>query len=466
MKKWWNRLSGNQIACQLVLTGIFLLVLIIAQAWISPDFGDDLAYARVRQEQSLSEFLAERYDSWSSRLLIEAVMMLLINHSLIWRVLNIAVVLLLIWITADLFGIGNRLQAQFLFFVSVWMIPFASLCSAGWITTTTNYLWVLALGLLALRPIGHWLKGESCPEWEYLICPLCALYAANMEQMGAILLGSYLVFGGYLVYLKRRLSPFYFIQLGLTLVSMLFILSAPGNAVRSLAGTEVIFREFSDMSVGEKLWMGFLENAHYYIAGGYENCCCLFGCLSGVLMISFVGKIAGERQSTESRQLWPNVWKGIAVCLPLISYLCCTWFFPYLLWEVNIPRGRDLLWALSYNRQIPSQSPGQPSMIVIQTSFYLAVLCCVALTIRLLHGKSEESRLQLLVLGAGFASRLLMGFSPTIYASGDRTALFCSMAVLIVILRNMQLCLRENRGWEFRIAMGICLGGSVLYNVL
>ena len=35
-------------------------------------------------------------------------------------------------------------------------------------------------------------------------------------------------------------------------------------------------------------------------------------------------------------------------------------------------------------------------------------------------------------------SRVIVGFSPTLYASGDRTAIYCSAAILIVTLRNLQ----------------------------
>lgn len=75
----------------------------------------------------------------------------------------------------------------------------------------------------------------------------------------------------------------------------------------------------------------------------------------------------------------------------------------------------------------------------MQAGVYLALLVCVALTIFFLHGSSTETLLELTVLGIGLMSRFGMGFSPTVYASGARTALYGSMAVLIVCLRNLQI---------------------------
>ena len=93
---------------------------------------------------------------------------------------------------------------------------------------------------------------------------------------------------------------------------------------------------------------------------------------------------------------------------------------------------------LAQNRQIPGMSYFSGTLVVFQTVCYLIALAAVAGTILYVWGVSEETLLELVILAAGFLSRLVVGFSPTIYASGDRTALFCTAAIMIVTLRNMQ----------------------------
>ncbi len=105
-------------------------------------------------------------------------------------------------------------------------------------------------------------------------------------------------------------------------------------------------------------------------------------------------------------------------------------------------------------------------IIVAQIIFYLAVCICAALTIYFIHGRSYETLLELLILCAGFASRIIMGFSPTVYESGGRTAIYCSMAVLVVILRNLQLWLEKGPRIEWKIIMGIYVCFNILYNFL
>lgn len=465
---------GNQI----LLMAIFLIILIVAQIMIHPGFEDDLIFAGYWERRPHLEFLKLRYRTWTSRVIIEAgLMALAAANPLIWRILNIAVILLLVWITADLFGTENKLQAQLLFFIIIWLIPLGSLCSAGWITTTVNYLWCLTLGLVATRPIKHWLLGERIPGWEYVICPLCMLYASNIEQMCAILLGVYAVFGIYsgIRYKKTKtvtLPGIFYIQLSLVLAQLCLICAAPGNRNRMLYETGRFFPEFTQMHAGEKLLMGFLENAHYYIAGGHGQVCYLLACLTGVLFVCLLTGNTVDSPSVGLKLFFPEgqmrrklLKISIALC-PLAAYWLCAHGFRVLLYALNVPRGRNLLSALAENRQIAGQGNFSASMVGIQTLIYLAVLTCVALTIYFLHGASGETTLELLVLTAGFLSRVIMGFSPTIYASGDRTALFCSMAMLILILRNLCIWLRKNPGIRQRAAMGAYVGAMILCNLL
>lgn len=471
-----------------MLMALFLVILTAVQVMIHPGLEDDLIFAGYWERRPHLEFLKLRYRTWTSRLIIEAgLMALAAADPLIWRFLNIAVILLFVWITADLFGTENKLKAQVLFFVVLWLVPPGSLCSAGWITTTVNYLWCLTLGLVALRPIKHWLSGENCPGWEYVICPLCVLYAANIEQMCAILLGTYAVFGIYLGFsylrfshkkilshkkLSRSFLRIFIIQLSLVLTQLCLICASPGNQKRMIYESNRFFPEFTQMHTGGKLLMGFLENAHYYIAGGHGQVCWVFACLTGVL---FLCLLTANTTDSPDADLKIFVSKGqtrrkflrisIALC-PLAAYWLCAHGFRFLLYGLNVPRGRNLLSVLAENRQIAGQGSFSEVMVGIQTLVYLAVLACVALTIYFLHGLSGETALELLVLSAGFLSRVIMGFSPTIYASGDRTALFCSVAMLILILRNLCIWLRKGPGIRQRAAMGVYVGAMMLCNLL
>lgn len=97
--------------------------------------------------------------------------------------------------------------------------------------------------------------------------------------------------------------------------------------------------------------------------------------------------------------------------------------------------------------------------VLLQAGIYLGLMICVAVTIYFLHGKSRETLFELLILGAGLLSRLIVAFSPTIYISGTRTTLFCSAAILIVCLRNLQFFRNKAaEEWKKEVLTGYIMG--------
>lgn len=63
--------------------------------------------------------------------------------------------------------------------------------------------------------------------------------------------------------------------------------------------------------------------------------------------------------------------------------------------------------------------------------------------------------MELMILGIGLCSRIMIGCSPTIYASGERTSLYCSIAILAVCLRNLQFYWGGNAGKREKALLGV-----------
>lgn len=466
---------GQKVKEALILA-CFFLILLTVHIFIKVDFGDDLHYATEWGKEPLLVFLRGRYEWWSSRVVIEAAMLPLAAAPVwVWKFLNIWMLLLLVFNTADLFAAGQqarterKIQAQLLYFAGIWMVPVLTINGAGWITTTTNYLWALSLGLVALRPLKHWLCQEKCAIWEYFVCPLCTFYAANMEQMGAVLCGAYLVCGAYLLIRKRRISLFYLAQLLLAMGMLYFVLSSPGNGWRTQYEIERYFPEFEFLDIWKKLFMGFLETGQYYLAGGERRGCYVFALLSGVLAASVVQKMISDRGKKKGKRL--SEWCKLPVTLaPVAFYWGMGHLGSYLLSRCVLPRGGHIVGVLACNRNLPEFGAYPAKLVALQAAVYVVLLICTALSVWFIHGKSEETLLEWIVLAAGLASRIIIGFSPTIYISGERTALFCTAAVLIVAFRNIQIFWNKAAGRCGRAAvlayMAVIIVGNLYQNRL
>ena len=421
---------------QLLLLTMMLAVLLVVHAAIQPDFGDDTVYRNILQNRSLWDFLKERYHIWSSRVLIEAVMIPFSAWNVwAWRIADSLMAVVLVWITTDLFGVFvDKWKAQLLFFLTLCIVPAAVWSNAGWITTTVNYLWAMALGLVAMRPLKHWFRGEKCARFEYVVCPLCILYAGNMEQMAAILFGAYAVCDGWLLYRRKKAEPFYFVQLAIILASLLFILTAPGNAQRFAQEAAHYLPYFGELNGLEKVWMGFLETGHYYLAAGDKKDNYVFGFFAVILLLAVLDRVTGQKAETKKKGKTAAVLTAAAA--PLFFWGVAK-LGHLLLSAGKLTHGRNALGVLIQNRYLPEESYFSKGLVCAQTVCYLVIFLSVAATLLFLWKGTEELWLQLLILGAGFLSKLIMGFSPTVYASGDRTAVFCTIALLIVALRNL-----------------------------
>lgn len=129
---------------------------------LSTNVGDDMVYFKTLLDgnSSLGEILAHRYETWSSRMVIEAVLIPLVHCPLLWKILDIVIFTSLPVLLCGLLGVTgartlvcNRTGAA---------LSVCDVASAGWIATTTNYLWPL-WGVLVIGMVLKQLRAaEKC----------------------------------------------------------------------------------------------------------------------------------------------------------------------------------------------------------------------------------------------------------------------------------------------------------------
>ena len=84
---------------------------------------------------------------------------------------------------------------------------------------------------------------------------------------------------------------------------------------------------------------------------------------------------------------------------------------------------------------------------------YIFILISMAICIYKIFdnkGKDIKKYLPLLVYSVGTISRYIMAFSPTIFASGERTAYFwyISICILIILIIKEKILNKEEETWE------------------
>ncbi len=266
--------------------GAFVAAALAAVLWhvvLSTNVGDDMVYFKTLLDgnSSLGEILAHRYETWSSRMVIEAVLIPLVHCPLLWKILDIVIFTSLPVLLCGLLGVTGRGR----WFVTglVLLYPFADMASAGWIATTTNYLWPLWGVLVIGMVLKQFRCGRKVPVWEVAAALLACAYAGSQEQAAVLLL---LLFGmEVLHYISEKCmkQPLLYALCGIDIISLVYILSCPGNAIRSAQEMAGRMPEFADFLHSQRsstwdlpMWNGSLSRSLIRSIALWQQClCCL-----------------------------------------------------------------------------------------------------------------------------------------------------------------------------------------------
>lgn len=391
-------------------------------------------------EYSLLEFIKMRYQTWSSRLLIEGVLIYLSRNIVLWKILDSFVWLLLAVVLSCLLPIkenGNWLAVGL-----VLIYPMADLSSAGWIATTLNYVWPLAFGLLVLLGIAKLLREEKISVTLFLISIPALLFAGNMEQMCAILFGSCVLSTLYFVLRKENIKKWWqlLIWLALSLAEIVFIYTCPGNKVRAKESIGLYLPYFQKYNFWDKLNLGFQDTMkHLFLSGN-------------LLMYIFCFV------------LMAMVWvKSTNKAYRLLGMLPCLCVSVGTLFFETVKQKLSMFGDVLEKNEIISGGNYLFGFSYVPFLLYAVLLYCIAISFVIISTSWKELFVYGMVFGLGFASRVAIGFSASVFASSDRTLIYLYFSLIILVLymfyKNIaEICRHE------KVATGIwMLTGSMAF---
>ena len=241
---------------RMVLLIIFILELILV-VFITPDRYDDAYYIERAKDDNISDYIMMRYNTWSSRLLSEITIIGMFRLSkYMWRLIQALMSVLICYSMSELLIKDNKNKYNYMLLAMVLLYPMNVMASCGWATTTIVYYWSVALGLYSLIPIKKIWYQEKIKKFEFPLFVLALLYVANNEQVCALLLGFYLVFGILMIMRDKKIHPFMVIQFVIIIVSLIFILTCPGNSVRTAKEIKDDFKDMGMLNFLDKFALG------------------------------------------------------------------------------------------------------------------------------------------------------------------------------------------------------------------
>lgn len=192
---------------------------------------DDRTFQELFTQYTAWDYLVMRYETWFSRVIIEAVFLLITRFPfIVWQISDTMMYVAIYWCFQQTFEIKGK--ANICLALSICCYIFLQMASAGWIITSITYTWTIATCFLCLIILKQYMQGQKLSIFHILMYILCTLYTCNYEIMAIAMLLIYLtLLIRQFIHRKKRLGLLYF-GIALQALSILFIFTAPGNFLR------------------------------------------------------------------------------------------------------------------------------------------------------------------------------------------------------------------------------------------
>lgn len=356
---------------------------------------------------------------------------------ILWEILDCVLYTVGVYYAIKFFNRKNSTHIAFLGILLFLMYPFHEMATAGWIATTLNYLWPFSFAMISAIPFINRLYGERTSAFVYVVSILALLYAVNQEQTCALIFGLNLVYLAVKLFGKEEVNKYNVFVVFVSFISLIFILTCPGNSIRFAAEASYWYPQYLHYGILEKIYLGFIPTfallleekiifpLFYLILTVY--------CLLMVenknlknflkLNIVFILFLVGFKTCLDISTL------GTALNSATISHLAA----PFGAVVNLIYPLKDALVVMSY------ETISCVNVLAVVIALYLLVSSCVMLV------KVFGNCNYLILFLAGFMSKFVTGFSPTVFASGPRTLIFFYFILIMIILAMIVKLFDEGR---------------------
>lgn len=434
-----------------VIIAIFILEFILT-VFITPNRYDDDFFIEQATNNSVLKFVTERYSEWTSRVIIEFVLCTVLKTSkYLWILLQSFMMAVIGYSISEIFIKEDKKENNLILLYMILLYPLNVMASAGWAATSVNYIWPLSMCLYSLIPIKKaWYKEKIKPH-EYILCTIALIFAGNQEQTAAILLGTYILFTVLMIIKDKKIHPYIIIQDVLIIACLIFILTCPGNYVRNQ--TEIIrhFKDLGTLNLLDKISLGLTSTIALLVGEGN-----LVYTLFTFLILVYIFSNYKEK-IYRIVSLIPFLSAILVKLLMYTSYI----FYSYIgAFQKMLVEEQVMINAATCNNLV----------YTLPLILAFANIICIVLSLLVIF-KNLKNNSAVLIFLIGLASRLIIGFSPTIWVSGERTMIFFEFSMIIISILIWQELMKKtdktDKKVQKRVSFVIKLAGILQYlNIL
>lgn len=391
-------ITNQKVLILFIYISLFLIFsLLISFGYINRINDDLIFYKLVHEQDSIFDFLVTRYLTWSSRIIIESFIAIFSIVPLIAFRLFFSLLLSLTSFYYCL--IQNDLSIKHIITVNLLFLsfPLFYLSDTGFISTGLNYPFPFLGLLMCLLPLVYSLRNKPINRWYWILGLLGAIVASNFEITALLLFAFSLIINIKLFLNKQK---YYFGINVISFIGILFSLLCPGNSIRTQYEIEQNFPIFSSWNILDKSINGLFHG----LLASFTNTDTKFYIIIMLIMIMI------KYYNTRKRILLPLT----TLILVLTSSIL------------------DQLLPAFFKQDFNSLYNGTTADIFYLFILFITFVLC-SISIIYAFDNIRIGAIYLLVFIAGACSFFIIGFSPTIIASGYRVFNFMIFAIIFCI---------------------------------
>ncbi len=367
--------------------------------------GDDTSYfSSMLEEYSLFSFLKMRYFAWSSRIIIEGFLVVLSRHLYLWRILDSLVYTIFICACNRLLFQKISFKNLLLTGLVLLLYPFLLVGETGYCATSLNYLWPLALMMVGFLPYRFYLYHERIPRYLYPISVLSILYAINHEQAVCIVFAVSVFFFIY-AFIQKSSKRYPILLVLPSTISLIFILTCPGNSNRMGIELAHYYPDYTNANIMDKIYLGMVSSTSILL-----DCTWIIYFFSFILFLSIIRNVEKKLPRVIS-----FIYFGMLTFIFLLKVYCEIKNYQYGLFNYFTQVGNVFVFSRAN----------------ICWLLLIGFLFCTMIYLFYQLDK-KKCIIPIFILLLGCGSRLMMGFSPTVFASGKRTVIFLFFSFLFL----------------------------------
>lgn len=363
---------------------------------------------------TVTSWLHERYTTVSGRIVGEWLMINFLRLPLIfWKLFIAALIIYIMYFLcrlSDFFGEKTDIRQRYIFACSVPLAVFLPCLnpSVFWFAGSFTFLVPFTALLITVTPLTFEVFGGRVNPMAYAAAAIASVVAASQEQSCAAALALQvilLIFSAY----QRRLRFRQFIPLLPSAVSAAVLVLSPGLRGRGAMEAASGFERFSKMNIFERLLCGFSN----YFAFSF-----FFSLITAAVFLVLLGASVYEAFGGSRK-----IKKIISVFAIFASALCVGVNATYIIIRRTTPdKGFEKMFKSG------NYLPLELAVIALCFVFLFSIFILIAALIK----KNKKLGFTVGVLfSAAVCCAAVLGFSSSVYASGQRVFYYTEMFTLI-----------------------------------